>query len=72
MNTLIHILTTSEIRAITGTPTRRLQIDWLIERSWPHEVNHFGFPVVLRSLALERLGAEPQSEAWDFNDADVA
>ncbi len=72
MITAIDILTMIEIRAITGSPTRSIQIKWLIERSWPHEVNHFGFPVVLRSVALERLGAEPKSVPWTLDEADVA
>lgn len=70
--TPIEILTMDELRAITGTATRKKQIDWLSDRHWPHEVNHFGFPVVLRSVALERLGAPPKSEPWRLDESDVA
>ena len=72
MNPALDLLSRDEIRSIIGSPTRRIQIKWLEEREWPHEVSYLGFPIVLRSVALERLGALPEAEPWNLDEADVA
>lgn len=70
--TLIERLNRAELKAITGVGTRRLQIQWLAAKGWPFEVDHFGFPVVLRSVALERLGGEPAAETWQPDESRIA
>lgn len=69
---MIDILSSKEVREITGTSRKAQQIEWLEARGWPHEVNHFGLPVVLRSVALDRLGGEPEPETWTLDPANVA
>jgi len=69
---MIDLLSNKEIAAITGAARRKQQIQWLQDRMWPHEINHFGYPVVLRSVALERLGAEPKQDNWRLDEANIA
>ena len=71
MPTLIEILSKEEIRAITGRAWRKQQIAWLQDRLWPHEVNDLGFPVVLRSVALDRLGADQEPETWTLDESTI-
>lgn len=68
---MIELLSRDELRNITGVTFPKKQISWLEQRLWPHEVNHFGFPIVLRSVALERLGAAPKSTGWRLDEANV-
>lgn len=72
MTTPIDILTRSELKAIVGTPVREKQIEWLTRQGWPHEVNIHGYPVVLRSVALEKLGGEVPEQVWSLDERNVA
>ena len=71
MGKAIEILSKAELKDITGTPVRRLQFERLQMHSWPHEVNYYGYPVVLRSMALNRLGAEPEEQTWELDTSTV-
>ena len=71
MTTIIEILSKEEIRAITGASWRKQQIAWLQNRMWPHEVNALGFPIVLRSVALDRLGADQEPEVWTLDESNI-
>lgn len=70
--TPIDILTRAELRAIIDTPVREKQIEWLTRQGWPHEVNIHGYPVVLRSVALEKLGGKAPKQGWALDERNVA
>lgn len=65
-------LTRQELRTLIGTPVRARQVEWLKLHGWPHDLDYLGYPIVLRSVALERLGGEPPVEAWTPDDRNVA
>jgi len=64
-------LTRQELRVIIGTPVKASQFRWLTDHGWPHDADIAGNPVVLRSVALERLGAKPP-KAWKLDETNVA
>ena len=65
-------LTRQELRALIGTPVRARQVEWLRAHAWPYDLDYLGYPIVLRSLALERLGGTPPVEAWSLDESNVA
>lgn len=65
-------LTRQELRALIGTPVRSRQQEWLTAHGWPHDLDYLGYPIVLRSVALERLGGEPEPEVWTLDESNVA
>ena len=72
MATPIDTLTRAELKEIIGSPIRKTQLEWLTRHGWPHEVNAYGYPVVLRSVALERLGGEAPEKVWQPDERNVA
>ena len=63
-------LTERELAAITGTSTRRLQIEWLKVNSWTHVLTRGGAPVVGRLYANMKLSdlniaTMAPSEPWE-------
>lgn len=69
---MIERLTRQELRVLIGTPVRSRQVEWLTRHGWPHDLDFIGYPIVLRSVALERLGGEPPATAWMPDDRNVA
>jgi len=69
---MIERLSRQELRTVTGASVRARQIEWLTAHGWPHEIDYLGYPVVLRSLALERLGGTPPAEVWRLDESNVA
>jgi hypothetical protein len=65
-------LTRQELREIIGTPVRAKQVEWLRHHQWPHDLDYLGQPIVLRSVALERLGGTPEPEVWTMDESNVA
>ncbi len=65
-------LTRQELRDIIGTPVRAMQTEWLRHHQWPFDLDYLGYPIVLRSVALERLGGTPEPECWTMNESHVA
>ena len=51
-------LSDPDIEILTGLVRRSAQSRWLLQHGFPHEVNHLGFPIVLKSVVEERLGAK--------------
>lgn len=68
----IDILSRAELKNLTGVCARSKQIDWLVSNRYRFEVNALGYPVVLRSFALGRLGIESTVEGWDLDESNVA
>lgn len=52
---MLDFLTPPEVRALTGRRAHRLQVDWLRQRSIPHETDADGRPKVLRGEIQARL-----------------
>ena len=65
-------LTREELREIIGTKVRARQIEWLRDHQWPYDLDYLDYPIVLRSVALERLGGEPEPEVWTLDESNVA
>lgn len=57
------LLTSPELRAITGYARPAAQIRWLRGRGWPFEIDGRGRPVVLRAVAVARLGGGGHNHA---------
>jgi len=55
-------LTADELKTLTGMQRPSAQVRWLRAHRWPFEVNALGDPVVLRSVAVARLGGSTQNE----------
>ena len=51
-------LSDSDTKTLTGFSRRSAQSRWLLKHGFPHEVSHLGFPIVLKSVVEERLGAK--------------
>ena len=64
-------LTRKELRHLIGTPGRARQAAWLDAHGWPYELDCMGCPIVLRSVALARLG-EAVAQPWVLNTENVA
>lgn len=69
---MIERLTRQELRELIGTPVRARQMRWLRKNDWPHEVDALGYPIVLRSMALKRLGGEIAPQPWALDESNVA
>ena len=69
---MIDRLTRQELRSIIGTPVRARQVEWLTLHQWPHDVDYLDYPIVLRSVALERLGGSVEPQVWSLDDKNVA
>jgi hypothetical protein len=73
----IHSLCLSdeEVREITDTPIRALQILWLKDHGWPFELSRLGRPKVARAFFERRMGVQdgetsPSTEPnWDAVEA---
>lgn len=65
-------LTRDELRELIGTPVRLRQVRWLQRHGWPHELDALGYPIVLRSVALERLGVDTSPQPWALDETNVA
>ena len=65
-------LTRQELRQIIGTPVRARQVEWLQAKGWPHDLDCLGCPIVLRSVAIKRLGDEVPPESWTLDESNVA
>jgi|JI8StandDraft_1071087.scaffolds.fasta_scaffold1412152_1 hypothetical protein len=53
-------LNAEEIAELTGRKRVHLQLEWLTQRGWLHEVNAAGRPIILRNYAENRLsGRKP-------------
>lgn len=52
-------LTPAELRDLTGRKAHRLQLAWLRDHDWPHEVDAAGRPRVLRAEFERRLSSQP-------------
>lgn len=65
-------LTRQELRQLIGTPVRSRQVEWLTLHGWPHDLDCLGCPIVLRSVALEKLGGEVSPQPWRLDEANVA
>lgn len=66
-------LTPDDLRELTDTPLKVLQIQWLDRNGWEYAVSRLGNPKVLRAYAEMRLGigdsqpakqAEPDFSHW--------
>lgn len=55
------LLTATEISEITGYTRPSAQIRWLKAHGWPFEIGASGRPVVLRSVAVARLGGSVEN-----------
>lgn len=65
-------LTRQELRVLIGTPVRARQVQWLLTHGWPHDLDYLGYPIVLRSVALEKLGGEVTPQPWSLDESNVA
>lgn len=49
-------LTPDDLRELTDTPLKALQIQWLDRNGWEYAISRLGNPKVLRAYAEIRLG----------------
>lgn len=66
-------LTPDDLRSLTDTPVKALQIHWLDRNGWEYAISRLGNPKVLRAYAEMRLGIradkpskhpEPDFSSW--------
>ena len=55
-------LTEQNMKELTGRVRPCAQIRWLKDNDWPFEINALGHPVVLRSVAVAKLGGNGQDD----------
>jgi hypothetical protein len=61
-------LTKAELARLTGSPQKRLQIEWLEAGQWPHSIARTGHPRVLRAYHDERMsGKKPVASTNEPN-----
>ena len=49
-------LTRLELKELTDCSNKSGQVKWLVSRCWPFEIGAKGYPKVLRSVLVARLG----------------
>lgn len=69
---MLDRLTRLELKTLIGTPVRKSQEEWLQRHGWPYDLDFIGNPIVLRCVALEKLGGKPLPKVWVPDDRNVA
>ena len=65
-------LTKQELRSLTGRAHSRKQIEWLLNRGWPFELDANMAPKVLKSVMFERMGGRMDNQEPSLNLTDEA
>lgn len=59
-------LSSEQLQQLTGYQRLSAQRRWLTQHGWPHEIDGRGRPVVLSSIAADRLGAQGSDSEKEF------
>lgn len=55
------LLTAADLKALTDYSRPSDQVKWLKDHGWPFEIGSKGFPKVLQSVAVARLGGKAEN-----------